>query len=69
VRIIGLLLLIDATVFGAAQLQHQGYAWADEICVSTYGLCNRPFFLGLIAGFVSSIYFLHSVVSDKSRRQ
>jgi len=61
-----LLLLLDATIFSAAQLQYQGHGWADEVCFSTYGLCNRPFFLGLIAGVVSSIYFVHSAVSNKS---
>jgi len=69
VPIVVLLLLLDTTIFSAAQLQQQGYAWADEVCFSTYGLCNRPFFLGLIAGLVSSMYFLHLVVGDKSKRQ
>src|SRR5712671_4484641 len=53
-------------IFGAAQLQHQGYAWADEVCFLTFSLCNRPFFLGLMAGLVSNVCFVHSVVSDKS---
>ena len=67
--IVVLLLLLAATIFSAAQLQDQGHPWADEVCFSTYGLCNRPFLLGLIVGLVSSMYFVHSVVSDKSKRQ
>jgi hypothetical protein len=67
--IVAFSLLLDATIFSAAQLQNQGYAWASAVCVSTYGLCDRPFLLGLIAGSLSSMYFLHSVVSDKSKRQ
>jgi formate-dependent nitrite reductase membrane component NrfD len=56
-------LLLDATIFSAAQLQNQGYAWTSAVCVSSYGLCDRPFLLGLIAGSISSTYFLHFMIS------
>src|SRR5712671_4130677 len=39
-----------AAIFTAAQLQQQGYGWADQICFTAYNLCNQPFSLGLTAG-------------------
>ncbi|HLQ94223.1 MAG TPA: hypothetical protein VK148_29735 [Xanthobacteraceae bacterium] len=47
-----------AAIFTAAQLQQQGYAWADQICFTAYNLCNQPFSLGLTAGLISSFYLL-----------
>jgi len=50
------LLCAVAVIFSAAQLQHQGYAWADEISFTAYNLCNQPFSLGITAGLISSFY-------------
>ena len=41
-----ILLAIDAAIFLASQYQHYGYAMADEICLNTFGLCDRPLWLG-----------------------
>ena len=59
-----LLLFAVAAIFSAAQFQHQGYAWADQICFSVYNLCNQPFSLGLTTGLISSFYFSHLVIDE-----
>jgi hypothetical protein len=41
-----ILLAIDAAIFLASQLWRQGYAVADQVCLSTFGMCDRPLWLG-----------------------
>ena len=58
-----ILLAIDAAIFLASQYQHYGYAMADEICLNTFGLCDRPLWLGGAA----MVLFAGTVVSRKIR--
>ena len=43
------LLPIDVAIFVASQFRHHGYAAADQICLNTHGMCDRPLWLGAAA--------------------
>jgi hypothetical protein len=59
------ILIACAAMVSAGQFQGQGFAWADQICLQTFGVCHQPFLLGLSAGLISSIYFLGILIRRK----
>jgi hypothetical protein len=57
-----IVLLFDVTLLGAAELQHRGYALADQVCLGAIGLCDRPLWLAAAAALIIGLY-----VAQKSK--
>jgi hypothetical protein len=55
--LLDILLAIVVAIFAASQFRYQGYAVADLICESSYGMCDKPLWLGSAAVvlFVASV--------------
>ena len=51
--------LIAATLlfYGARIFQYQGYAWADDVCMTAPALCASPHWLGFVA-MAAMVYYL-----------
>jgi hypothetical protein len=60
-------LALHAAVVSAGQFQGQGHVWAEQICLSTGGLCQQPFLMGFSAGLITTGYFLAVVLFGRDR--
>jgi hypothetical protein len=64
--ILTIVLVANAVVVSAGQLQGKAHFWADRICSLTDGLCHQPFLLGLSAGIISCAYFFNLLLGKKN---
>ena len=51
------LLCITIAIYAAAEFRGQG--WADQVCANTFGLCDKPLWLGVAAmAFFLGAFFM-----------
>jgi hypothetical protein len=53
--LLAIILLVVVVLFGASQFRYRGYVWADQVCLSAFGLCNEPYWLGGVAALLVGI--------------
>jgi hypothetical protein len=44
-------------LYGARIFRYQGYAWADQVCLTTPALCEDPHWVAVAAAAVAICYF------------